>query len=191
MLVQNIHWLILSPRFLPKSFTELAEQLERAAVASRRSVQVDVVDGVFAPNSTWPYTDENTFENISVRGMPCGKISISNSIVMVPAPESKSSSAVAPRASSCMWTRGRRRRCAADASSRRASGEACNVAVGRRAAVRATRSDEHSKHLIGLFDFVQVMGIDRSASKASRSTASRERALVASCASVSRAYNTS
>ena len=51
------------PAILPKSFAGLQERLAliREAV---RAVQVDVVDGIFAPNKTWPYESDERFEEI-------------------------------------------------------------------------------------------------------------------------------
>lgn len=49
------------PAVLPRSFGELA-----SALAALRGispfVQIDVVDGSFAPGMTWPYTDRSAFE---------------------------------------------------------------------------------------------------------------------------------
>jgi ribulose-phosphate 3-epimerase len=42
------------PAVLPKSFSELQTTLERLR-GTVTTVQVDVVDGIFAPNITWPY----------------------------------------------------------------------------------------------------------------------------------------
>lgn len=51
------------PAILPKNLAELEESLERLRSVSR-TVQIDVVDGEFAPNKTWPYTDRSDFETI-------------------------------------------------------------------------------------------------------------------------------
>lgn len=59
------------PAILPKSLTDLEEHLSRATGVARQ-VQVDVVDGKFVPNTTWPYVDEASFRQIVVgdQGMP-------------------------------------------------------------------------------------------------------------------------
>jgi len=59
------------PAILPKSFSDLEMKLATIEGAATR-VQVDVVDGVFAPNTTWPYTEGTRFERILAEdeGMP-------------------------------------------------------------------------------------------------------------------------
>jgi ribulose-phosphate 3-epimerase len=59
------------PAVLPASFQELEQALTQVQGAAAL-VQIDVVDGVFAPNTTWPYTDKASFERVSSgeEGMP-------------------------------------------------------------------------------------------------------------------------
>lgn len=47
----------ITPAILPKSFEDLMSHLKRIEKLVH-TVQIDVVDGVFAPNKTWPYVDE-------------------------------------------------------------------------------------------------------------------------------------
>ncbi len=49
------------PAILPSSYKELEDTLERFRGVVT-SVQIDVVDGHFAPNKTWPYTKEGEIE---------------------------------------------------------------------------------------------------------------------------------
>jgi ribulose-phosphate 3-epimerase len=51
------------PAVLPKNFNALKEQLERVR-GSTKLVQIDVVDGRFAHNRTWPYKDGSAFATI-------------------------------------------------------------------------------------------------------------------------------
>jgi ribulose-phosphate 3-epimerase len=44
------------PALMPKSFSELREQFERF-VGLVETVQLDVMDGVFVPNKSWPYSE--------------------------------------------------------------------------------------------------------------------------------------
>ncbi len=49
------------PAILPQSFQHLSETISRvknAVTATAGYIQIDVVDGVFAPSKTWPYNDE-------------------------------------------------------------------------------------------------------------------------------------
>lgn len=55
----------ITPAILPKSFEDLVAHLDMIS-NTVTSVQVDVVDGVFAPNKTWPFAhdDGNRFVKI-------------------------------------------------------------------------------------------------------------------------------
>jgi ribulose-phosphate 3-epimerase len=59
------------PAILPKSFSDLEMKLATIQGTTSR-VQIDTVDGVFAPNITWPYTEGTRFERILAEeeGMP-------------------------------------------------------------------------------------------------------------------------
>jgi len=59
------------PAILPKSYAELEEKLALVRDAAP-VVQIDAVDGVFAPNKTWPYAGGEMFSSIisQERGMP-------------------------------------------------------------------------------------------------------------------------
>jgi ribulose-phosphate 3-epimerase len=59
------------PAILAKNFVGLTTALERVA-GHTRLVQVDVVDGIFAPNKSWPQGDEARFERICLgdEGLP-------------------------------------------------------------------------------------------------------------------------
>lgn len=58
------------PAILPKSYDELVEKLDMISGHSK-SVQIDICDGVYAPNRTWPYlkragkeTNDQIFEDL-------------------------------------------------------------------------------------------------------------------------------
>ena len=51
------------PAVLPKSFADLESHLS-VIHSVAKMVQVDIVDGRFAHNKTWPYKDHETFEKI-------------------------------------------------------------------------------------------------------------------------------
>ncbi|MBU3668604.1 MAG: hypothetical protein FGM57_01400, partial [Candidatus Taylorbacteria bacterium] len=48
----------ITPAILPKSFDDLVQHLERISSIAH-SVQIDVVDGVFTNNKTWPYIQDH------------------------------------------------------------------------------------------------------------------------------------
>jgi len=45
------------PAVLPASFNDLSEKVERV-VGSAPLIQIDIVDGVYAPEATWPYNSD-------------------------------------------------------------------------------------------------------------------------------------
>lgn len=59
------------PAILPKSFGDLEMKLA-SMQGLATSIQIDTVDGAFAPNKTWPYTEGSRFERIIAEeeGMP-------------------------------------------------------------------------------------------------------------------------
>ncbi|MBI3020251.1 MAG: hypothetical protein HYY60_02925 [Parcubacteria group bacterium] len=44
------------PAIMPRSFTELREYVEQVK-GIVNVIQIDVMDGVFVPEKSWPYTD--------------------------------------------------------------------------------------------------------------------------------------
>lgn len=62
------------PAVLPKNFKDLEKHLAavRPGLSGSKMAQIDVVDGRFARNRTWPYRDETTFAKIveEERGLP-------------------------------------------------------------------------------------------------------------------------
>lgn len=59
------------PAVLPATFEDLEGTLSRLRGIAPL-VQIDVVDGIFAPNRTWPYSDQSSFEPIATgeKGLP-------------------------------------------------------------------------------------------------------------------------
>lgn len=59
------------PAILPKSYSELEEKLASVHDAAA-TVQIDAVDGIFAPNKTWPYQGGEMFSAIVTQkeGLP-------------------------------------------------------------------------------------------------------------------------
>lgn len=59
------------PAILPKSYAELEEKLASIQDAAP-TVQIDAVDGIFAPNKTWPYAGGEMFSAIVAQeeGLP-------------------------------------------------------------------------------------------------------------------------
>ncbi len=51
------------PAVLPKSFADLEAHVAKIHTGAK-TIQIDVVDGKFAHNKTWPYRDHETFEHI-------------------------------------------------------------------------------------------------------------------------------
>ena len=59
------------PAVLPKNFKDLEDHVLQIAGKVKR-VQVDIVDGVYAHGTTWPYRDHGTFDTIvsQEKGLP-------------------------------------------------------------------------------------------------------------------------
>ncbi|TSC69416.1 MAG: ribulose-phosphate 3-epimerase [Parcubacteria group bacterium Gr01-1014_56] len=51
------------PAILPKSFADLETHVAQVRTGAK-TIQIDVVDGQFAHNKTWPYRDSGSFEKI-------------------------------------------------------------------------------------------------------------------------------
>lgn len=47
----------ITPAILPKSYTDLSEHINQVAHVVK-NIQIDVVDGIFAPNKTWPFVQD-------------------------------------------------------------------------------------------------------------------------------------
>lgn len=54
---------IIVPAILPESFEHLREEVEHVKSAVKM-VQIDVVDGMFAPTKTWPYENDGKWGDI-------------------------------------------------------------------------------------------------------------------------------
>lgn len=66
-----MHMREIIPAILPRDLEDLTAHLEEIQGVARM-VQIDVVDGKFAPSRTWPYADRASFEDIlsEEQGMP-------------------------------------------------------------------------------------------------------------------------
>ncbi len=58
------HTQIIIPAIIPKSLDNLKDSLARVAPFAR-SVQIDIVDGVFVPSISWPYQELGRIESLS------------------------------------------------------------------------------------------------------------------------------
>jgi ribulose-phosphate 3-epimerase len=59
------------PAILPENLDDLQDHLVRVRDLAK-TIQIDIVDGIFDPTRTWPYTDRASFERIlsEEEGMP-------------------------------------------------------------------------------------------------------------------------
>lgn len=149
------------PAVLPKSFDDLHEHLERIHTAGG-TVQVDVVDGIFAHGKTWPYKDGGTFDTIVAQeqGLPFWDELDFQFDLMVQAPAATVMNYVHAGASQIVLhveSLG-----VVDAlhtlSELREEGGAFSVTAGL--AVAPTIAIETLEPFEALFDFIQVMGIE-------------------------------
>ena len=63
MLNERPHDIEIIPAVIPKSFADLEAHVSVVRMVAKM-IQVDIVDGRFAHNKTWPYKDRGTFEKI-------------------------------------------------------------------------------------------------------------------------------
>jgi ribulose-phosphate 3-epimerase len=148
------------PAILPKSLTDLRDHLERIR-GTTTLVQIDVVDGAFASNRTWPYSAPGSFEKITrgAEGLPYWEdfdfqfdLMVEHSLREAPCfIEAGGSSVVvhaaSPDAHEAMVTLESLR------------GGDFGVAIGIALLPGATVSDLVAFE--GLYDFVQIMGIKK------------------------------
>lgn len=151
------------PAVLPKKFTDLKESLERV-VSATHTVQVDVVDGVFAPNKTWPYGDEDRFEKICIgdEGLPFWDEFDFQFDLMLVHPEGHVQKYIDAGATSIVIHA--KSEGAGEALSllkhiNQGLGEGFQVEVG--VAVQPSASTLDLERFQGQYDFVQVMGIEK------------------------------
>lgn len=148
------------PAVLPKSYAELEQKLVSIDGAAP-VVQVDLVDGVFAPSKTWPFTDEYHWQQILAQeeGMPLWESFDFQFDLMVVDALTYARGAVAAGASSVVLHRaGKNSKEVLEALQQERVGE-FGVALGL-ALLPTDRAEEFAQYK-ELVDFVQVMGIEK------------------------------
>lgn len=141
------------PAILPRTFSHLEEDLScMQNVAS--FIQVDIVDGIFAPGKTWPYIGGDEFEKIRLqeRGLPFWEDFDFQFDLMVAHPTQEIMRFVEVGASSVVVH-------AANKEAVEALRLARQVDVLLGLALLPDASVETLLPFAGLYDFVQVMGI--------------------------------
>lgn len=147
------------PAILPKSLEDLREHLSRIRHGTR-AVQVDIVDGIFAPNKTWPYLKHASFEKVvsEEEGLPFWEEFDFEFDLMLEKPVSEVEHFVRAGGSRIIiHSRSSDARHALEKLQPMRAGEFA-IAVGIALGARAT-PDDLVPHR-GMYDFVQVMGID-------------------------------
>jgi ribulose-phosphate 3-epimerase len=153
------------PAVLPKSFKDLEKRLGvvRPEFSGSKMAQIDVVDGVFARNRTWPYRDESTFAKIveEEKGLPFWEEFDFQFDLMIDHPETRFMEFVHAGASHIILHS--RSEGALNAFENlvdlRQEGGAFSVKVG--VALLPTAQPDELEPFEAQFDFVQVMGIDK------------------------------
>ncbi len=148
------------PAILVPTFEQLESTLTRLKGIAR-AVQVDVVDGSYAPNITWPYKDEASFRLIVVgdEGMPLWEDFDFEFDLMVEGVDKVVPDFVAAGASKIIVhlnSQGANEAIEVLQSSR--TGD-FPIAVG--VALGSTQKAEELAAVEGLFDYVQMMGIEK------------------------------
>ena len=161
--MNSVQHIEIIPAVLPKNFSELEESLGRVAGASR-IIQVDIVDGIFAPNKTWPFGDEARFEKICMgdEGLPHWENFDFQFDLMLEHPEAQVQRFIDAGASSVVVhakSPGAREALELLAQRNQEVGDDLHMGVGL--ALASDASPEDLEAYSGLYDFVQVMGIEK------------------------------
>ncbi len=149
------------PAILPKSFADLTEHLENMQGITR-AVQIDMVDGLFARNVTWPYNDRELFEKIVAgnEGMPLWEKFDFEFDIMAEHPDRDVESFVRAGASRIVLhsaSTGAKDAALALQSFRMMLDMPTSVGI----ALSPSDSPSTLDSFFGLYDFIQVMGISR------------------------------
>ncbi|MDO8548184.1 MAG: hypothetical protein Q7R71_00730 [bacterium] len=153
------------PAVLPKNFKDLEKHLAavRPDATGSKMVQIDIVDGHFARNRTWPYRDESTFAKIveEEKGLPFWEEFDFQFDLMIDRPETRVMEFVHAGASHIILHA--RSAGALDAFQKlvdvRQEGGGFSVKAGL--ALLPDAQPEELEPFEAQFDFVQVMGIAR------------------------------
>ena len=150
------------PAVLPKSFADLEKHVALVK-ASARIIQIDVVDGHFARNTTWPYRDRATFEKIisEEHGLPFWGDLDYEFDLMVEDPHLTAMEYVRAGASRIVVHAGAHGAIEGLHSLAEAREETGAYVVTTGLALLPTMQPDVLDSFDTLFDYVQVMGIDR------------------------------
>jgi ribulose-phosphate 3-epimerase len=148
------------PAILPPTLEDLQSKLEMLRGLTEQ-VQVDVVDGVFARNKTWPYSETESFEKIITEeeGLPLWEEFNFEFDMMVEHPErevEKFIEAGADRLVIHATSTG-----SLEAVRKLQETRTGDFAVLVGVAVGAESQVEDLQKFDGLFDYIQVMGIEK------------------------------
>ena len=160
MIMNNIE---IVPAVLESSLEDIAARLESVR-GSVRAVQIDVVDGMYAPNRTWPYgsaSQRAEFTRIAAQeeGLPAWEDFDFEIDLMAAHPEKTVLEWVEAGASRLIIHAHSEGALAAVQKLQERRGGELGVAVG--IALMSTDSGETLAPFAGLYDFVQVMGIEK------------------------------
>ncbi len=146
------------PAILPATFDDLVAHLLRVR-GTTRMVQIDMVDGSFAPNRTWPYGEYESFESIAheEEGMPFWEEFDFEFDVMAQHPEKDVENVVHAGAARVVIHATSVGATKALELLQVSRGGELGVKVG--IALQLTDTPETLTAFDGLYDFVQVMGI--------------------------------
>ncbi len=146
---------------MPKSLRDLEAQLERVR-GETSEVQIDIVDGMFAKNTTWPYKDREAFQKIisGDEGLPLWEEFDFQFDVMAVHPEQITTDLILAGASSIIvHAKSEGSMQALDGLQSARKEDDFPVSVG--IAILPDADAESLTPFDGLYDFIQVMGIAR------------------------------
>ncbi len=153
------------PAILEPSLEAIAARLGEVRGAAR-SVQLDVADGVYVPNATWPFSggaERSEFERIASEeeGLPLWEDFDFEADLMAERPLEHALKWMRAGASRIVIHIGSGGAKEALQALQEARGEGASLAVEVGVALRSGASERDLEPFRGLYDFIQVMGIEK------------------------------
>ena len=146
------------PAIIPKDFENLKLELRKVRGIAKR-VQIDLTDGIYTPNKSWPYNDKKNFEKIVSQdeGMPFWEDFDFDFDLMVSNPEDIYSDLISAGASSLIFHIESLKGDKVAFVKKVKEENMISVAV----AIKTTTPNEELEPFLDIVDFVQFMGIEK------------------------------
>ena len=144
------------PAIIPEDFENLEFQLRKVRGKAKR-VQIDLTDGIYTPNTSWPYSDQDHFKKIVSQdeGMPFWEDFDFDFDLMISNPENEYQKLIDAGASSLIFHLESLKGDKVAFIKKVKEENMINVAV----AIKTTTPNSELEPFLDIVDFVQFMGI--------------------------------